>query len=295
MKNSEVLLHTIARALEWMPNVSSIVYSPNARPIPIERKDMRDLLPRSHTCDFTPWNHAFSYLIAAIFMSDYKGIRELRIEKSAEGVESTSFSLSMFDLPQEQAVLAARHLFQGLHKLELNMALFDGGSKSGIKEQLANLAKLLVAAKGLRHLAFHIPYWTPSTCVNYGHIWPHREPYFRSLGLGATWRELQSLSLEGIHADEQDFRDIIRRHKDTLRALAFQKCLLCTGIWAEIADEVVFSSSIVSFTINFVNETDDDPTESALAYKRAPKIWGYEGHLIISKDGERSFVSACPT
>jgi hypothetical protein len=98
---------------------------------------------------------------------------------------------------------------------------------------------------------------------------------------------LRSLSLEGIHADERDMTDLIKRHRDTLRTLSFSKCSLCTGTWQKVIDEIDENASMItSFTLNEVNDAvrirnlDSDDGES----------WRYEGHLIVAKNGEREFV-----
>jgi hypothetical protein len=46
MKASGVLLHTIARALDHITGLTSMVYSPRPHLIPVEAKVIRDLVPR---------------------------------------------------------------------------------------------------------------------------------------------------------------------------------------------------------------------------------------------------------
>jgi hypothetical protein len=122
----------------------------------------------------------------------------------------------------------------------------------------------------------------------YGHIFPDERPLFRSLGLKATWPKLRSLSLEGIYADEQDLLGLIERHKDTLRSLAFTKCSLCTGIWAEVVNEVVFNASMITaFNLDQVNEADAKFRSRTREDRESLR---YEGHLVLAKDGERDFV-----
>lgn len=208
MKASGVLLQTMARALEWMPNISRIVYSPDAdHVLPVEVKDMRDLIPRSvsrmshHSSD-----HPFRHLIGAIFISQFVGIREFRTEPRSIGKFGTEFSLNMFDFPQAEDFEAGRFFFQHLTKLELNMAIRDyqrrtiGLHDSEAAQQLANLAKLITAATELRYLALHLSDWNVSAQLMYGHIVHNDQPIFRSLGLRTTWRKLRSLSLGGVYA-----------------------------------------------------------------------------------------------
>lgn len=76
IKNGHVLLQTIARALDLMPNISSIVYSQGPRHLPIERKDMREIVP---PCSFAAQD-GFHHLIGAVYISQYTGVREFRVE-----------------------------------------------------------------------------------------------------------------------------------------------------------------------------------------------------------------------
>jgi hypothetical protein len=99
----------------------------------------------------------------------------------------------------------------------------------GAIRQLQNVTRCLRAAQDLRYLSLSIPDWSDNTRDMYGHIFPDGRPIFYSLGLWQTWPKLRSLSLEGIYADEQDLIDFVKRHGNTLRALNFTKCSLCTG------------------------------------------------------------------
>ncbi|KAH7388735.1 hypothetical protein BKA66DRAFT_440408 [Pyrenochaeta sp. MPI-SDFR-AT-0127] len=305
MKVSGVLLQTISRALEWMPNITSIVYSPHPHLIPVEAKDMRDLIPRSAsssslfpsshiTNGYASSDHAFRHLIAAIYRSKYAGISELRVEAYQKGQPGTEFSLCMFDFPVADDFLAGKYLFQPLTSLQLNMVLSISGSCSA-KQQLADLAKLLAAAKGLRHLAFHITHWKCSPSLMYGNIFADGRPIFPHLGLRTTWPKLQSLSLEGIYADEKDLKGLLERHRDTLRTLIIRKCTLCAGNWAEVVDEVIFHSLIVSvFILDCVNELDLHGADWMTFDTEEKTSWRYEGHLVDSQDGERNFIEPNP-
>ncbi|CAO2650556.1 Nn.00g018480.m01.CDS01 [Neocucurbitaria sp. VM-36] len=295
MKASGVLLQTIARSLEWMHNVSSVVYSPHPHSIPVEAKVMRDLLPRSTSTPCTSSDHAFRQLIGAIYLSEYAGIRDFTVEAYRKGNPGTEFSLSLFDFPDPVDLQAGRYFFQHLLKLELSMSLQtfgeSGTSARGLR-QLSNVANLLTAAKDLRHLALHITHWIGSRTLMYGHILSNEQPIFSYFGLRATWQKLRSLSLGGMYADEQDITDFIKHHKYTLRSLAFTQCSLCSGTWVEIVDEVVYNSIVVSFVLDLVNETDLPGMNWMSLSTEDKERWRYEGHLVVSKDGERSFIDS---
>ncbi|KAF1840990.1 uncharacterized protein K460DRAFT_410383 [Cucurbitaria berberidis CBS 394.84] len=308
MKTSGVLLQTIARALEWMPNVSSIVYSPHPHLVPVEAKDMRDLVPRgtARSSSFPSYqmsngfagvHHPFRQLIGAIYLSKYAGIREFTVEAYQKHHSGTQFSLSVFDFPEAVDLQAGQHFFQHLTKLELNIALQESRSRMGgvdvhrSLKQLANLASLLTATKDLRHLAFHVANWKCSASLMYGFIISDEQPIFRNLGLRTTWDKLQSLSLEGIYADEKDFTDLIKRHKTTLRSLVFGKCSLCSGVWAEIVDEAVFGSMTASFVLDRVNEIHLPGVDWMTLSTIEKENWRYEGRLLVSIDGERTFIN----
>jgi hypothetical protein len=180
--------------------------------------------------------------------------------------------------PAVQAVHAA-----GVHSFGFT---YRSSSKESI-QQLQNLTRCLRAAQDIRHLSLSIPHWSENARDMYGHIFPDGRPIFHSLGLWITWPMLRSLSLEGIHADERDLIDLIKRHRDTLRTLDFSKCSLCTGTWVKVIDEVVENASMItSFTLKEVNDAvrirnlDSDDGES----------WRYEGHLIVAQNGEREFI-----
>jgi hypothetical protein len=183
-------------------------------------------------------------------------------------------------IPAPLPPIGPHPVFQAAHGLGFHH------SGSSVR-QLQNLTRCLRAAQDLRHLSLSIPHWSDSAREMYGHIFPDGRPIFHSLGLWITWPMLRSLSLEGIHADERDLIDLVKRHRDTLRTLGFSKCSLCTGTWAKVIDEVVENASMItSFTLKEVNDAvrirnlDNDDEES----------WRYEGHLVVAKNGEREFV-----
>jgi hypothetical protein len=304
MKSDGVLLQSIARGLENMQNISSIVYSPNQHTIPMERKTLRDLLPRGACpgvlCDngFTYWEHPFRQLIGAIFMADYTGIRQLTVEAPREGYPCTKFALEFFKFPEPNDLYAGRHLFRHLVRLDFNLSIFNIQTEDlhpmtnfdPPTQHLKNLSKVLDAAQDLRHLSFgildwdhlHEPMWGGGSI-------PEGRSIIDFIGLGATWPKLRSLRLEGLYAREQDLCEMITRHKDTLRSLTFAKSTLCTGLWIEVVDEVLYNASMITkFVLDNVNE--DVGAWSTRADTRMKRMSGYEGQLIVMKDGERKFV-----
>ncbi|KAL1792051.1 hypothetical protein ACET3X_009802 [Alternaria dauci] len=303
-----VLLHSIARGLQNMQNISSIVYSPHQHAIPMERKTLRDLLPRGAVPGrlgknrTTSWDHPFRQLIGAIFMSEYTGIRQLTIEAPREGHSYTALSLEMFKFPELNDLPAARHLFRHLVRVDFNLSILNTQSRdlhpltnnNPTIQPLENLATVLGAAQDLRHLSFgildwnhlHEPLWD-------GGLIPDECSIIDFIGLGATWPKLRSLRLEGIYAREQDVCQVITRHKDTLRSVTFAKCTLCTGLWIEVVNEVIFNASIITkFVLDNVNE--DTGAWSTRSNTRTKRMLGYEGHLVVNKDGDLEFVDTNP-
>lgn len=287
----------MSRSLEWMTNVSSIVYSPHPHHIPVEAKEMRDLLPRGLSTRIVRGekllgpNHPFRLLIGAIYLSQHTGVRDLRVERFCDkGEPGTEFSLGVFDTPETTDIQAGRHLFRNLETCELNIRL-SLGDKITLR-RLVNLRVLLATAKDLRHLTFHITRWKPSAQAMYGTA--NDQSIFPLLGLEKTWSELRTLSLEGIYADQNEFVDLIRRHRYTLTNLSFRYCSLLAGTWAEIVDEVVYSTRFLPFVIDSVNETRPPTWQGTTHNYDDLEEWRYEGHVDVNKDGERSFVSAEP-
>jgi hypothetical protein len=130
-----VLLQSLARGLEFMQNISSIVYSPRQHLVPIETKALRDLLSRgvyqdrAHGSRATAWGHPFRQLIGAIFLSQYTGIRELAVKKPLDDEPSTQFSLGIFTFPDPNDLKAGRHVFRNLIKLDLTVSLDKPGAR----------------------------------------------------------------------------------------------------------------------------------------------------------------------
>ncbi|RMZ68958.1 mating-type switching swi10 [Pyrenophora seminiperda CCB06] len=303
MRDDGVLFQSLARGLENMQNISSIVYSPRQHHIPVERKILCDLLPRGAARGassesrysmgrFTPPDHPFRQLISAIFLTGHTGIRQLTVKTQSEDDEDAHFcpavfSLAMFTFPGPKDLLAGKHLFLRLARVDLSVHL--NMSMHGVDyaqlQQLENLAKLLETAKDLTHLSLTI-------LDLHSSVFAREHVLFGSLGLQALWPRLRSLSVEGISANKQDVLDMIARHKDTLRALHLADIILCTGAWEDIVNEVVFNAPAIStFTLHRVYE-------GFTTFGNMPSTnrddWKCEGHLRVGEDGERHFVDDNP-
>jgi hypothetical protein len=295
--------------LEWTTNVSSIVYSPHPHLIPVEAVVVRDLVPRhfgpGHPLfpDMHPGHgqnqfrtrleHPFRQLIGAVYLAQYTGIRELRVEACREKKSGTPFAFHFFDCPDTTDLRAGRHLFQHLERCELNITVGSAHDDASFwppndlgKKRLAHVNYLLAAADNLRHLTFQIFFGQPI-----GNS-AAEQPLFSRLGLLKTWPQLRSLSLGGIHANEEDFLGLIRRHKNALRTLSFRDCSLFSGAWVDIVDEVVYSTGIVPFVLDSVNEASVPTGDGTATSTTGLEQWRYEGHIEVSRDGERNFVSA---
>ena len=285
MKTDGVLMNTISRALDWMPNVFCITYSPHPHHLPVEGKEMRDLLSRGVTTSpatgYTAPDHPFRQLIAALYISQFTGIREFRTEplKGNPGVE---FALSIFDLKEDSDMAAGKHLFQRLEKLVLNMAIL-GSDDYLLYKNLDKFAELLRSATNLQHFHLNPTHWKSEIGAG---------PLFARLGLDMMWPKLQTLSLEGVLGDEAEFSGMIKRHKETLTSVKFSKCELFKGVWADIVDEVVFGTSIFPFTLDCVNERGLPYLDYASLSTFERELWKYEGSVKLTDDSDRSFVCA---
>lgn len=291
MKSDGVLVHTLSKALEWMPNISCITYSPHPHHLPVEVKEMKDLVPRNHTTipdnDYTAPNHPFRQLIAVVYMSQFTGIRELRAAPVRNDVanDGTEFALGIFDLDDNE-MAAARFVFQGLEKLMLSMALkvSDERTFTNVTDKFATLLRDTV---NLQHLHLHPTHWKSALGA---------QPLFAQLGLHMFWPKLQTLSLKGFLVDEKELTDMIKRHKLTLRNVKFSKCSLLEGTWADVVDEAVYGSNIYPFVLDRGNERGLPCLNYASLDTTERESWKYEGYLNVEKDGERVFVSgSCMT
>jgi hypothetical protein len=309
MKVDGVLLQTIAKALEWTTNVSSIVYSPHPHFIPLETKDIRDLVPPgiahagvldtawSGSARFTHADHAFRHFIGALYLAQYTGVRELRVEALKHDVPGTEFAIPLFKFSTKDALgspvpnssnqddlRAGRHLFEKLERCELNMLLWS--PDNDLVGKIDHLQQLLAVTDDLRHLALHLTH----ASFPYANAHPHQLSLFSRLGLEKTWTKLRSISLAGICAKQEEFMDLIKRHRYTLTSLCYRKCVLNTGAWADIVDEVVYSTRIFPFTLDLVADPRPPTPPGTTHSSGDSEEWRYEGCIDLVKDGERKFV-----
>jgi len=277
---------------------------------------MKDLLPRDSRSSEGQFNahevglsrsstHPFRQLFGAIHLVEFTGIRELHILPFDDRKPGTPFTFDFFSFPNASDIQAGRFLFQNLTSLELHIRILlfrddmrassFGTSTSKERQALAHLSHLLAATNELQHLVLHIGGWNPVVdSARQLELGP-RAPAFSRLGLRKTWLKLQSLSLGGVYSASDELLDFVKRHRDTLHSLSFQECILHSGTWAEIVDEVVYSSSIISsFVLRSVNETHIPIDNGTILSPAELDEWKYEGQIEVSKDGERKFVSkAC--
>jgi len=296
MRDDGVLLQSLARGLQNMQNISSIVYSPRRHHIPVERRALSGLLSRgalrnlSGSNRFTPPDHPFRQLIGAIFMTGYTGVQQLTVQAHTKDEEDARFwpavfSLAMFTFPDPNDLRAGQHLF--LHLTKIDMSVYFGITheidtlSTARLQQLENFAKLLQTAKDLRHLSLGILDMHCSVFAS-GHV------LFSYIGLRETWPRLRSLSLEGMSANKEDVIEMITRHKDTLRALHLSNSILCTGSWEDIVSEVVFNASMIqTFTLHQVDEGFTAFDNGTFVGRNRLRI---VGELIVEQGGERYFV-----
>tara|TARA_R110002003_G_scaffold1577_2_gene23227 strand:+ start:10061 stop:10816 length:756 start_codon:yes stop_codon:yes gene_type:complete len=242
-------------------------------------------------------DHPFRQLIGAIFVAQYTGIRELRVEAFEETDPGNPFTFAFFDFPGSTHLQAGEFLFQNLERCILNIQISCRKhdvtlwtSDDIAQQRLANLNHLLAFADGLRYLAFHI------TASDKSHVFPAamalrpEKSMYRRLGLQRTWPKLRSVSLGGIYAEEKDFLDLINRHRRTLMSLAFRQCTLYSGTWAAVVDEVVYNTKFLDFVLDCVDEPLSTMSHAVSEDVHDPEKWKYEGYLEVSKSGERGFV-----
>jgi hypothetical protein len=295
--SGHVLLQTLARALEWqLPNTSSLVYSPEAHHIPLEKKDMKEILPRSQTRSGEA-HDGLQHLIGAIHISQYTGIHEFKIEARPVSIPKNigaQFYIDVFSFRDPNHIEAGKFFFRNLRKIDLVLAPSSSDGRNGpvgarALECLANMAALLSEAQNLEDLSFRFSHWHSDSHSMHGLIAPHTQPIFPYLGLKATRPKLRALALGGIYVDEKDIKELISRHRETLISMRFSYCGLFAGQWSNIVDDVVFGTKILLFDLDHVNEVQiGDTTFAALSATEAAR-WGYQGRVVVSNDGERSF------
>jgi len=295
--SGHVLLQTLARALEWqLPNVSSLIYSPEPHHIPLERKEMKEIRPRGPTHSGRA-HDGLHHLIGAIHISQYTGINEFKIKARSVSLPNnigTRFRVDVFGFRDPTHIEAGKFFFRNLNKIEMVLTPSSGIQTSptaGVRalDCLANMAALLSEAKDLETLSLEFSHWHPDPHSMYGLMTPHAQPIFPYMGLGTTWLKLRELTLGGLFADEEEFKELVFRHGKTLTSLKFSYCSLFSGQWSNIVDDVVFGTNIAPFELDHVNEVNvGEATFAALSDIEAAK-WQYEGRVAVTGEGERFF------
>ena len=273
-----------------------MVYSPEPHHVPLEKKDMKEVLPRGKTHSQEGVHDGFHHMIGAIHISQYSGIRDLKIEARPVDLPENigaEFHVDIFRFRNASHIEAGKFFFQQLRKIDMTFTPSSLNGRNGpvgaqALECLGNLAALLAEARDLEVMSLGFSDWHPDPHSMYGGMVPHARP-FSYLGLGITWPKLRSLRLGGIFAEEGEVKELINRHKETLTSLQFSKCSLSTGQWSNIVDEVLFGTNIAQFGLGHVNEVHVGETNfAALSVTNAAR-WEYEGQLAVTEEGERVF------
>jgi hypothetical protein len=207
------------------------------------------------------------------------------------------FHVDVFEFIDPSHVKAGKFFFRNLTHVKIALMLEMAIGSFGPDEDralgyLANLASLLSEAKVLQHLKLRFypshMYVDPDGNV-YGDTFSYNEPTSRYLGLGTTCSTLRSLDIEGISAGERELETLVHRHTGTLTSLRFGYCGLFSGKWSNIVDIVVFQTSLVAFTLDRVHEVQLGGTPFLSLTGTDAERWNYEGHLVVTTDGERVF------
>lgn len=296
MKEGHVLLQTVAKALQWMPNITSVVYSPGPLHIPVEKPLMRDILPRGvGNSDPALLLDGVHHLIGAFHLSQYGGVREFKVQPliaSSANKIGLEFSISAFNFPDPSYLEAGKYFFSRLQKIDLDLALHEKlipSTPVKYRECLSNMAIMLSESKGLRDFSLHLSHWHPDPLRMFGTIL-QTTVIFPLLGLDARWPKLRSLHLEGIHAKEEEVKRLISRHKETLVFLKFSVCCLLSGKWSNIVDDIVYGTQINPFVLERVNELRVGSVDwTAMREEDEPWRWQYQGQVKVNVEGERYF------
>lgn len=310
IRKSMILLHEVSRAVDLLPNLHTVIYSPRPLQIPIEAKLMRNILPRGIVSSHHPnsWRdfiescqHGLHHLLGALHQSKYIGIREFKILGPSERHDTTNrhdgntvLSIDAFDM-DSGFTEAALFFFIQLEKIDMSISLIPPAGLMGNHVgngplQLASLGALLALATKTRELCLRFYPWARSSASTYGHLMDSRQPLLLSLGLDTcTWSYLRSLTLEGIYAEETQLTGTMNRHMETLTKLQFDYCSLVSGTWASIVDLVLSRVEIVRFSIYRVNETMVHGIPFATLGNDALSLHQYEGELGVTGDGGRCF------
>ncbi|KAL1599632.1 hypothetical protein SLS60_007435 [Paraconiothyrium brasiliense] len=293
-----VLLQTVARALEWMPHVESVAYCSHPLHVPVEKKLMKDILERRlpspawdgsiQAANRTPEN-GFHHLIGAIRVAQYSNIREFHVRmRPSDGFWSgPRLALGEFQFKETDHLEAGKYFFRNLRQIELDLDMRYAAQR---REALANMRTLLAEAKHLSELRLHAE---PSHNMPEALAWltagENISP-FVSLGLGIHWPKLRIIDLGRVIATEDELRGLVHRGRDTLTSMKFTNCIITSGRWSNLTDEVVYGTNISTFSLNRVHE---EYVFREVAFERLRgserEKWMYEGQLKENTKGERYF------
>lgn len=117
------------------------------------------------------------------------------------------------------------------------------------------------------------------------HVWKHF-PWGRAYPSSPwTWSKMAEASLakppRHIYAWKQDIIDLIARQSETLIALSFTICSLCAGAWADVVDQVIANTPMISiFALDQVNKSNPayaaysaEDGEDLLTWSKAKEIY----------------------
>lgn len=299
-----ILLQTVARALEWMPNVESITYCSYERHLPVESKIVKDLLPRAlpspafdtssafaqHAFGEIPEN-GFHHLIGAVSLAEYLRIREFRVQSryntSTRSWTAPWCALGEFWFREPRHLESGKYFFRNLRKIDLDIDLRLGPKP---RECLANMRALLSEARSLGHLHLHIQ---PSYNIRDATQWltaGESISPFAALGLATYWPNIQSIDLGHIIATEDELKGLLSRLKETLISTKFTNCVITSGKWSNLTDEVLYNTKVSTYILLEVHEEfvpGGVPFESL--HGEQHQKWQYDGHLRENAQGERCF------
>ena len=308
IKRDGVLLQTIAKALEWMPNVHSVVFTSVPRTLPVERKDVRDIVPRefesqnwssSRETPFPPprvnLQTGFHHLIGAVALAGYAGVREFRVEprlehdgrfhladRTVDKPGPFAFGVKDFHFPEQSHFAAGKHFFEHLTSVDVTFGAFHRDTSA---ECFVNMRALLAEAKGLQRLRVSADHRLMGfTRVPAAHS-EHSASTFGLLGLDASWPSLTHVTLQGILATEKELRDMLARGHGVLESLRFLRCILRKGgRWSNLVEEIVDGTQIREFVLDGVCEAD-----LGIGLFSRIDMSQYEGYLRTDENGERHF------
>ncbi|OCK86393.1 hypothetical protein K432DRAFT_399353 [Lepidopterella palustris CBS 459.81] len=305
--NDGILFNTLVRALESMPNVHTIIYSPGPRTVPAELKEVKDILPRGEPHAIQDRRRGddernalksqigFHALIGALGSIQYQGVHNFRVDTpNSKGLRGNAFTDDIFQLSESSQIQAGIHVFRQLHNMELPIKLRDGNGHrdTSVKtpEHLDTLRTLLAEAKEIKRISLRLKKWHPDPRRMYSDILKSGSSII-PLALGDVyWPKIRKINLGGLHAHEQEMLDLVSRHNDTLVDLEFSKCSLISGFWMNLVDVVKKNPIIQDFRLDRVNESLIGTNLFANMSMAEMSAWTYSGKLVVDYAGEKEFL-----